>query len=271
MTIRLGKIAVTVAIRYSPFLLALVFGVSILHCASGAAQEIKGRREAFGRDRAAEVEALLHSLFPEARVEWDTVLAIRTGSDRPTPVDLGNYTSRRAEDGSIRGVAALEVGTTKLDYIEKLKKFGASIDQDFGSTIVAFRIAPSGSIETKKLPLDPYDPLTRIAWFEVRNFSGEWPVLRLRYESYVREGDGLAILEWDSVFDAGTGSFLGRIPAGMVVFHKNGEPTQSTFSVHRTSPGSIEITVSNTGKAIDYPCSSVCVVDARTFLARLPQ
>lgn len=250
--------------------LAFFLAIRILWSTPGPAQEIKSRRDAFGHDQAIEVEILLHSLFPDAIVQWDPVLAIRR-SGRVTPVDLGNYTSRREEDGSVRGVALMELGTAKPDYIGKLKEFRASDEQTFPSSIVAFHIAPTGAIETKKVSLDPNDSLTRIAWFEVKSYAGEWPVLQLRYESYFVEPDKLTILEWDSLFDVGTGSFLGRIPAGAVVLHKNGESKQRIFSVRRAGPANVEIVDKSTGQVNHYPCGASCVVDRKTFLALLPR
>ena len=230
-----------------------------------------GRREAFGADRAEEVEALLHALFPDARVQWDPILAIRRGSAAPEPVDLGDFTATREADGSFHGVAMLEVGSAKTDHIEKLKRFQASDVGNFETTIVAFRTAASGrGMETKKMRLDPYDPLTKVNWFEVRNWpSGAWPLLRLRYESYTRGGGTLGILEWDSLVNIESSSFAARIPSGLSVLRKNGEETLEVFSVRRTSSTQVAIYDNGTGKTIDYACSDPCVVNGRTFLGQL--
>ncbi|HKH98051.1 MAG TPA: hypothetical protein VJ999_03000 [Candidatus Sulfotelmatobacter sp.] len=256
--------------KTSTILLALIvaFGIS---ASAGYSQEVKSRRDAFGADRADEVEALLHALFPDAKVQWDPVLAIRRGSAAPEPVDLGDFTATREADGHFQGVAMLEVGSAKTDHIEKLKKFQLSDVGKFETAIVAFRTTPSGRrLETKKLPLDPNDPLTRLSWFEVRNWpSGGWPLLRLRYASYTPSGGTLAILEWDSLFNMETGSFAGRIPTGVSVLRNGGEETLEVFSVNRTSATQIAIYDNGTGKTIDYPCSDPCVVDGRTFLGQL--
>ncbi|HVI06840.1 MAG TPA: hypothetical protein VND65_00955, partial [Candidatus Binatia bacterium] len=216
-------------------------------------QEIKGRRAAFGIERAEEVETLLHTLFPGSAVQWDPFLAIRRGGGPPEPVDLGNFTATREPDGSFYGVALLEVGSAKSDHIEKLKKFRASDAGKFQTSFVAFRSNSSGKdLEIKKVPLDPNDPLTRVTWFEVQKWpAGSWPTLRVHYESYIPGPDTLTVLEWDSGINMASGSFQARIPAGMSVLQKGGEETQSLFSVHRTGPSQVAIEDGSTGKTID--------------------
>jgi hypothetical protein len=250
----------------------LVVIAAIAVSASAAySQEIKSRRDAVGPAIARLTETLLHSLFPGAKVQWDPVLTIREGSGPNEPVDLGDFTAHRLDDGSTGGVAMLEVGSAKAEHIKKLKKFQSADGAQFETTIVAFRIPPSGSgMEIKKIPLDPYDRLTKINWFEVQKWlPGGWPVLHLRYESYSTAGDSVTILEWDSLVNMATGSFAGRIPEGMSVLHPGGEETLETFSVHRTSATQIAIYDNGTGKTIDYPCGDPCVVDGRTFLGQL--
>ncbi len=256
--------------KTSTILLALIVALGI-SASAARSQEIKSRRDAVGPAIATLTETLLHSLFPGAAVQWDPVLAIREGSGPSEPVDLGDFTAHRLDDGSTGGVAMLEVGSAKADHIEKLKKFQVSDVGNFETTIVAFRIPPSGSgMEIKKIPLDPYDRLTKINWFEVQKWlPGGWPVLHLRYESYSTAGDSVTILEWDSLFDMGTGSFSGRIPSGRSVLRKGGDETLEIFSVRRTSATQIAIYDNGTGQTIDYPCSDPCVVDGRTFLGQL--
>lgn len=249
------------------FALIVAFGIS---ASAAYSQEIKSRRDAVGPAIATLTETLLHSLFPGAKVQWDPVLTIREGSGPSEPVDLGDFTAHRLDDGSTGGVAMLEVGSAKAEHIQKLKKFQSADGAHFETTIVAFRIPPSGSgMEIKKIPLDPYDRLTKINWFEVQTWlPGGWPVLHLRYESYTPSGGTLTIVEWDSLFNVGAGSFSGRIPTGLSVLRKDGEETQEIFSVRRTS--ATEIAIDNSaGKAIVYPCSDPCVVDGRTFLGQL--
>jgi hypothetical protein len=250
------------------FALIVAFGIS---ASAVYSQEIKSRRDAVGPAIATLTETLLYSLFPGAKVQWDPVLTIREGSGPSEPVDLGDFTAHRLDDGSTGGVAMLEVGSAKAEHIQKLKKFQSADGAHFETTIVAFRIPPSGSgMEIKKIPLDPYDRLTKINWFEVQKWPpGGWPVLHLRYESYSTAGDSVAILEWDSLVNMATGSFAGRIPEGMSVLRKDGEETQEIFSVRRTSATQIAIYDNSTGKTIDYSCSDPCVVDGRTFLGQL--
>jgi hypothetical protein len=255
--------------RTGTILFALVaFGIS---ASAVYPQEIKSRRDAVGPAIATLTEALLHSLFPGAKVQWDPVLTIREGSGPSEPVDLGDFTAHRLDDGSTGGVAMLEVGSAKAEHIQKLKKFQSADGAHFETTIVAFRIPPSGSgMEIKKIPLDPYDPLTKINWFEVQTWlPGGWPVLHLRYESYSTAGDSVTVLEWESLVNMATGSFAARIPEGISVLRKDGEETEGIFSVHRTSATQIEILDSSTGKAISYACGDPCVVDTRTFLGQL--
>jgi hypothetical protein len=251
----------------------LMVGIGISVAAAGYAQEVKTRREAYGAERAGQVETLLHALFPNDKVEWDPVLAIRQGSGTLMPVDLGNFVATRHEDGSTSGVTALEVGTAKARHLEKIKKFQSSDGSVFSTTMVAFRTPASGQpLEIKKVPLDPYDPLTRITWFEVKSWpAGGWPVLRLRYESYTASRDALTVLEWESLLDMATSSFLGRIPTGILTLRKGGEPMEEMFSTRRISSTEVEIVGGATKKVISYPCGDPCVVDGPTFLARWSQ
>jgi hypothetical protein len=233
-------------------------------------QAVKSRRDAYGVERAGQVEALLHALFPHARVEWDPVLAIRQGSGPAMPVDVGNFVATRGDDGSLNGVTSLELGTAKASHIDKIKKFQSSDGQAFDTTMVAFRLPPSGHpMELKKVALDPYEPLTKITWFEVKSWpSAGWPVLRLRYESYTYSADSLTAIEWDSILDMATGAFAGRIPAGILTLHKDAEREEEVLSSHRTGPGQVEILGAATKKVISYHCGDPCVVDGPTFLAQ---
>src|SRR5437868_6257515 len=109
-----------VRLRFSSVIFVLL---TISLSAMNLAQEVKSRRKAYGIERAQEVEALLHSLYPNGLIEWDPVLAIREGSGVPTPVDVGNFVTRHERDGSVLGVTTLEVGRSKSDHIEKLRSF----------------------------------------------------------------------------------------------------------------------------------------------------
>jgi hypothetical protein len=155
--------------RTSTILFALFAAISV-SASAAYSQEIKSRRDAVGPAKATLTETLLHNLFPDAKVQWDPVLTIREGSGPSEPVDLGDFTARQLDDGSTGGVAMLEVGSTKAEHIQKLKKFQSADVAHFETTIVAFRIPPSGlGMEIKKISLDPYDRLTKINWFEVQN------------------------------------------------------------------------------------------------------
>src|SRR5277367_4763767 len=93
--------------------------LSLILCA----QVPKSRRDAVGAKRAAQIETLLRGLYPGASVQWDPELAIRIGSENPLPIDVGDFKSNEQDDGSLTAVAVIEPGTTKQDYIEKMKKF----------------------------------------------------------------------------------------------------------------------------------------------------
>ncbi len=257
-------------LRFSSVILILV---TISISAMNVAQEVKSRRQAYGVERAGEVEALLHSLYPNAVVEWDPVLAIRQGSGASTPVDVGNFVTRHEPDGSVLGATMLEVGDAKRSHIEKLKSFRVSDIPTFTTTMIAFRIHRSGQpVEVKKILLDPYDPLSRVTWFEVKNWPvGGWPQLRLRYESYKISPGGVTILEWDSLLDINSGSFLARLPSGIVTYRKDGDPTQEILSLQRTSPTEVEIISGAGRKEARYPCGDPCVMDGDTFLAQWPE
>jgi hypothetical protein len=260
----------TRAILYGILFVIVAIAVT---ASAGYAQAAKSRRDAVGPAIATLTETLLHNLFPGATLQWDPVLTIRVGNGPSEPVDLGDFTAHRLDDGSTGGVAMLEVGSAKATHIQKLKKFQSADGAHFDTTLVAFRIPSSGSgMEIKKMPLDPYDPLTKINWFEVDKWlPGGGPILHVRYESYSKAGDSVMILEWDSLVDMATGSFSGRIPAGITVLRKDGRDTQGIFSVHRTSPTQIEILDSTTGKTISYACGNPCVVDSRTFMGQLSE
>jgi hypothetical protein len=86
----------------------------------------KTRREAYGAEPANQVEMLLRSLFPRAQVEWSPVLAVRDQSGTTTSVDLGDFAVTKQSDGSVNGVALLELGSAKAEHIERAKKFQAA-------------------------------------------------------------------------------------------------------------------------------------------------
>ena len=163
----------------------------------------------------------------------------------------------------------MEVGTAKSDYIGKLDKFQQTDNQAFTTTIVAFREDSSGRIsDLKKATLDPDDSLTKVNWFEVQNWpAGSWPVLRLRYTSYLQGGASLTTIEWDALLDIATASFLSRMPSGIFVSQKSGEQTGDILSAHRVTSAQIAIVGNTTKKTIAYSCSEPCVVDGPTLLA----
>ena len=233
-----------------------------------SSQRVKGRRAATGVERAAQVETVLKAIYPEAAFQWDPDLAIRVGSGPLTPVDLTGFTAARQSDGSVNGVTGIEVGTAKLDYIDKLKKLQSISTRNFQTTIVAFRIDSSGHIsDLKKISLDPSDPITKIEWLAIQKWPvGGWPSLRLDYSSFIRETNSLGMIGWDSVLDMATGSFLARIPTAVAVIHKGGQQANDIVSVRRSSPTQIQITGNSTKKVIDYPCTDRCVVDGPTLL-----
>jgi hypothetical protein len=271
-----GSEAIVRSNRYPSFtVLAVSVAIFISTAGYGFGQraEIKGRRAAYGAERAGQVETLLHALFPGAKVDWDPVLTITEGSQPPTPVDVGNFVATRHSDGSVTGVTALEVGTAKETHIQKLKAFQSSGGSTFTTTMVAFQIPPSGQpVEIKKVLVDPYEPLTRITWFEVKNWpAGGWPQLHLHYQSYTAQDGTLTAIEWYALLDMATGSFLARTPLSIEIFRKNAEPTQEILSSRRTSPTEIEIAGSATKKVATYSCGTPCVIDGPTFLARWSQ
>lgn len=236
-------------------------------------QRARGRRAATGAERASQVEKVLEALYPGATVGWDPDLAVRVGAGPPIPVQLRGFTAVRQRDGTVEGVTAVEAGTAKRDYIEKLKEFQAVRTQTFGTTIVVFRMDSSGNITAmKKLGLDPVQPITQIEWFSVQSWSAEgWPVLRLDYNSYISEGGSLAMLGWDSVFNTGTGSFVSRVPAGIIVKQKNGGQTGDMFTVRRSGPTEIQIVGNVTKKVINYSCGDPCVVDGPKLVTEWSQ
>lgn len=257
-------------LRFSAVVLILM---TISISAMNVAQEVRSRRQAYGVKRAEEVEALLRRLYPNAVIEWDPVLAIRQGSGAPEPVDMGNFVTRHEPDGSVLGVTALEVGRAKNDRLEKLKNFRASEIPTFTTMMIAFQMPRSGQpLDIKKVLLDPYDPLSRVTWFEVRNWpAGGWPELRLRYESYKISSNAVTVIEWDSVFDMTSGTFLARLPSGILTYRKYGDPNQEILSFHRTGPREIEIVGGVGKKELTYPCGDPCVVDGDAFLAQWPE
>jgi len=261
-----------VILKPRDFVLSLTVALGILFVLAPPlnAQAPKTRREALGSQRATQMETLLQSLYPGATVEWEPELAVRLGSQAPIPIDVGDFKVNSQPDGSLTIATVVEAGTAKRDYIEKVKKFQVTSPQAFTSTIVVLRTDASGkTVDLKKAVLDPNDPVTKINWFEVQKWSPTgWPVLRLAYESYTLGSDSLITIDWDSLFDAATGSFLARIPSGIEVMKKNGEQTGELLSAHRSSPTQIELTGNFTKKVIIYTCGDPCVVDGPTLLAQ---
>jgi len=232
-------------------------------------QTVSSRRDAFGSERAGQVEQLLAALFPGKKVEWEPVLGIRSASG-VVPVDLGNFTTTQQSDGTTAGVAALEVGTNKSEHIKELHKSPQTKAAPYTSTIVVFRIDSSNRISAiKKVSLDPSDPLTKINWFEVHSWpAGKWPVLRIRYTSYMQQGGAsLASIEWGGLLDTNTSSFVARVPTGMFLKQDGAQETGDILSVQRTSPNQILIVGNTTKKSIPYPCPDPCIVNGRQFLA----
>jgi hypothetical protein len=198
------------------------YGILTLVClipALGHAQISKGRRSAFGSQRAGQAEELLKSLYPGAKVEWEPVLAIRQISGEVLPVDLGNFATVNHEDGSSEGVAALEVGRDKLEHIKKLTNFQETEARAYTTMFVVFRTNASGHVsDLRKVILDPSDRLTKIGWFEIHNWpEGSWPVLRVAYTSYFPGNGSLRTIEWDGLFDTAAGSFVARTPSGIFI------------------------------------------------------
>lgn len=233
------------------------------------AQISKGRRDAYGSQRAGQAEELLRSLYPGAKVEWEPILAIRKSSGEVLPVDLGNFATVNHEDGTSEGVAGLEVGRDKLEHIKKLTNFQETEARAYTTMFVVFRTNASGHInDLKKVVLDPSDPLTKIDWFEVHSWPARgWPVLRVRYTSYLPADGSLTTIEWGGLLDTAAGSFVTRTPSGVFVKQKGGGETGDILSVHRAGPDQITIVSNATNKTIVYPCSDRCVVDGPTFLA----
>jgi hypothetical protein len=252
---------------------ARVFVISgVVFCAAIViqAQSRKGRRDAFGSERAIYAEKLLEHVYSGAKVEWDPILAIRQHSGELVPVDLGNFSTTRRSDGTTDGIALLEIGTDKSEHIKKLKKFQRSDTQTYTSQIAVFRLDPAGRIsDLKKVRIDPDDPLTRIDWFEVQNWPANgWPIVRLSYTSYVVSSESLIELEWSGRLDTVTASFLTRIPSGIFVTERGGRESGDIFSVHRTSSDRITIVGNATKRSVEYACSDPCVIDGPTFLAK---
>jgi len=207
------------------------------------AQRIHTRRQAVGDQRAGQIEALLHALLPGAIVEWNPQLAIRVGSGPATRVDVGDFAVTRQPDGMSDGVALVELGSAKADYIAKLGRFQASNAETFTTTIVAFRLDSSGKVsDLKQVLVDPTGPVSKVNWFEVKTWPvGKWPVLRLRYSSYIRGNGSLTTLEWGSLLNVGTGAFLSRLPTGIFITYSSGGQTADMLSAHRSSSTEIQI------------------------------
>jgi len=167
--------------------LILLIGISFVFVFGATGQGRKTRREAYGVERANQVEMLLRSLFPGAQVEWSPALAVRDQSGTKTSVDLGDFAITKQSDGSVNGVALLELGSAKAEHIERVKRFQAAGAPVFTTTIVVFRASPSGQIaDLRKVVLDPNDPLTKIGVFGVQHWpEGGWPVLRIHYASLI--------------------------------------------------------------------------------------
>lgn len=235
--------------------------------------QTKSRRAAMGDERAAEVETLLTTISPGATVIWDPELAIRVGSQL-IPVDMEEFKVTPQADGSLWGVAAFELGPSKKDYLSQLKKFQPVNSQSFPTTLVVFRTDSSRRTITawKKFDLTPSGQPSRVQILHVQNWPAtQWPAVSVQYTSYFPSGDTLTAIEWYSIFDANTGSFRSRMPAGLVITQKDGSSGTEIFSIRRLDSSNIEIEGEISKRAITYPCADPCVVDGTTFVGRWGQ
>ena len=87
------------AFKHERMLFVLIIAGALASIPTLTHAQVKGRRDAYGAERASHVEALLGALFPTAAIQWDPVLAIRDASGTFVPVDLGNFASTAKSTG----------------------------------------------------------------------------------------------------------------------------------------------------------------------------
>lgn len=244
--------------------ISLVLFLSAMVGPASGEEGAPGRRMAYGKERAAQLEAITEKLVPGSQVEWDQRLKIRTASGVATPLDVIGFLTSRQSDGSSYGVLAFELGAEKEEAIAKLEKLKPVEKSALPTTLAVARFDASGRVTSlSKVEVNTGEPLTKVASIDVLEWQeGGWPVVRLRYRSYLAGVDSLTTVEWDGLFDTQKGVFLARIPSGLIVAKKSGEKTGEIFAVRRTSANEIEILGLATKKAVRYSCPDFCVVDS---------
>ena len=116
------------------------------------------------------------------------------------------------------------------------------------------------------------DAVTKIVLYEItRWIAGGTPVIGVSYDSFGVEGGATTSVSWGSQYDTATGSFLTKMPTGIVIRQSNGPEMGDIISAHRTSPGAIQLVGAMSKATVTYQCSDPCVVDTRTFLTMWPK
>ena len=230
------------------------------------------RREALGSERAGHLEAILQALQPQGTVVWSPELAIRDKSGTLTPVDVHDIKTVPEPNGGRAGLVAIDLGSAKKQYIERLKHDAPVSAASFSTDLVLFHLNSADHVTSvRTIPIDKSDPVTKLVWYEIESWpSGGLPIIRLSYESYIAGNGQNIVISWVGRFDTASGSFLSKIPNGIEVTQGNGQDLADIISAHRTSPGTVQFVGAMTKRSVTYQCSDPCVVNTQAFLALWP-
>ena len=68
------------------------------------------------------------------------------------------------------------------------------------------------------VPFKTGDAVTKIVLYEITRWTaGGSPVIEVSYDSFVVEGGATTSVSWGSQYDTATGSFLTKMPTGIVI------------------------------------------------------
>ncbi|SRR5258708_575456 len=241
------------------FVIGLILSIEI---AQG--QSSNPWRDAFGEPRASVVESLVQALFPGARPQWGKRFSLLRPGSPPVLLDFPGYVQRPSGTGW-EGVAAVELGADKADFLTKAARLESVGPQNFTTEIVVFQADSGFKISNyKRFPLDPAEALTQIVELHIKDWpSGRWPRLSVMYHSYYAEQSVFGLLTWSAQVDANTGTVVGKIPIAISKRAKDGSEQPDYLVTNRLDAATIQIKGEMSGKSVKYSCDDPCVVNGQ--------